>query len=167
MFNEETRWTPAYLLDSSIKPNNVDVLPNTPIDRVLFNDAKQVIGVLTADGKTIKCNEVLLTNGSLGVPAILQRSGIGPEQELKRLGIPIVVANDEVGHGVDHIEIPVTHALPPNSNANEEMTRGGPMAWPIVMFFDGEFMAHFGISPPPYNSGDEITATPNHMLVFS
>ena len=53
-------------MDDAMRPLNVDVMPNAPIDRVLFNEAKQVVGVLTAAGKTINCNEVILTNGSLG-----------------------------------------------------------------------------------------------------
>lgn len=139
------------------------MLTNTPIDRVLFDSDKRVTGVLTASGKTIHCKEVVLTSGSLGVPAILQRSGIGPEAVLKKLEIPVIVANDEVGHGVDHIEVAVTHTLLDLNG--KEMTRGGPMAWPIAMFFDGEFMAHFGVSPPPYTEQLEVTATPNHMYV--
>lgn len=151
------------MLHDYLRPKNVDILTNTPIDRVLFDNNKRVTGVLTASGTTIHCKEVVLTSGSLGVPAILQRSGIGPEDVLKKLAIPVIVANDEVGHGVDHIEVAVTHALPDLNG--EEMTRGGPMAWPIAMFFDGEFMAHFGVSPPPYTEQLEVTATPNHMYV--
>lgn len=111
--------------------------------------------------------EIVLTAGALGTPAILQRSGIGPRNHLQTLGIPVVIANDEVGHGVDHMEIPVTYEwirgdkfLEPDGGP----PRGGPMGWPIALFGSEEgesiFMAHFGISPPPYGGGD-VTATPN------
>ena len=44
-------------------------------------------------------------------PQVLIRSGIGPEQELKRLAIPPVWTNDDIGeHLQDHLEIYVQAA---------------------------------------------------------
>lgn len=107
-------------------------------------------------------SEVIVAAGSLNTPAILQRSGIGPKSVLDTLGIPVQVYNEHVGHGVDHTEIAVTYEWVPEwCEANGQIPRGGPMAWPIVMFLDDDIMVHFGISAPPYNSQNQITATPN------
>lgn len=110
-------------------------------------------------------DEIIITSGSLGSPALLQRSGIGPKKVLEHLHIPILIENDEVGHGVDHTEIAVSYKfLAPKWNEPDgKPPRGGPMAWPVVMFFGDDIMAHFGISPPPYGGSDEVTATPNCM----
>ena len=136
-------------------------------------------GVMTADKQYIgfgpssdeRMSEVILTAGSLGTPAILQRSGIGPKKLLDSLDIPVIVANDEVGHGVDHMEVPVMYEWLNQWNESDgKPPRGGPMAWPLAMFFDisdekekgkkRNIMVHFGISPPPYG-GNEVTGTPN------
>ena len=174
MFPDETRWTGAYLLDKSIKPSNLDVITNFFVDKVIFDDNKRAIGVLSSDKRHIEIydpdnSEVIIMAGSLGTPAILQRSGIGPSHHLKEMNIPVIVSNDEVGHGVDHIEVPVMYKWLEKWNEKDgTMPRGGPMAWPLAIFsklkdndgFERKIMCHFGISPPPYG-GNEVTATPN------
>jgi choline dehydrogenase-like flavoprotein len=168
MWPDETRWTSAYLLEDGVRPKNLDILTEYPVNKVIFDANKRAIGI--SGGKTPirldisdDASEVIVTAGSLGTPAILQRSGIGPRFVCDRLGITPIVINEEVGHGVDHTEIAVTYEwLPQWTEQNGKTPRGGPMAWPIVMFIDDGVMAHFGISPPPYG-GNEVTATPNCM----
>lgn len=115
----------------------------------------------------LKTGEVVLAVGSLGVPAILQRSGIGPSKHLEKLGIKTIVANDEVGHGVDHIETAVSYELPQKwMTENGKPPYGGPMDWPLLLFQDLDAednsdvfsMCHFGISPPPYLRSDVLAA---------
>lgn len=79
----------------------------------------------------------------------------------------MIVDNPEVGHGVDHMEVPVMYEWLEDWNEPDgTLPRGGPMAWPLVLFMkdadtlNERVMAHFGISPPPYG-GKEVTATPN------
>jgi choline dehydrogenase-like flavoprotein len=174
MYPDETRWTSAYLLHDKVRPKNLTVEAGVMVHRVVFKtDGKEevrAIGVEIEQNGTkrlIKGDGVVITAGAIGTPAILQRSGIGPIKVLEELGIPVVVANDEVGHGVDHMEVPVVYKWnnkyrqPPHN----ELPRGGPMGWPVALFpmLDQDstfFMAHLGISPPPYGGGD-VTATPN------
>ena len=195
MYPDELRWTCAYLLHDSIRPKNLTVLANTEIDKVLFNVSKysnfpdtydirmnQVLeykiitgtGVLTSNGKEIKLKndsdsgktrEIIIAAGSLGTPAILQRSGLGDSTVLNELGIPVIVDDKEIGHGVDHMEVPVMYSLLDKYLENSKLPRGGPMAWPIALFFktmdeSSGIMAHFGTSGPPY--GDNVViGTPN------
>lgn len=173
MFPDATRWTSAYLLHNSVRPKNLIVRSGIAANRILFResdkgDTIKAIGIETDQGEIIPAAHVVITAGSISTPAILQRSGIGPKKLLDELSIPIVIANDEVGHGVDHMEVPVVYKwnaayCQPNGN----VPLGGPMGWPIALFPttndsdpDSVFMAHFGISPPPYGGGD-VTATPN------
>jgi choline dehydrogenase len=48
------------------------------------------MGAVTAAGERIDADVVVLTAGAYFTPAILLRSGIGPESELTRHGIPVV-----------------------------------------------------------------------------
>lgn len=175
MYPDETRWTSALLVDSKTRPFNLDVVTNYSVDKVLFcrhtNKAIGIKGCDTSRNYYVENEgEIILTSGSIGTPAILQRSGIGPRKLLEKLDIDVLYDNNEVGHGVDHLEVPVQYELLSETelcknetellNTYNGVPRGGPMGWPIVMFMDKDVMAHVGISPPPYG-GNEVTITPN------
>ena len=49
-------------------------------------------GFVLADGRRVEAETVVLTAGAYFTPTILLRSGIGPEAELRRHGIPLAVA---------------------------------------------------------------------------
>jgi choline dehydrogenase-like flavoprotein len=178
MFPDESRWAGVFLLHPSICPKKLKIVTNSPVDRVLIetnNDIHSAIGVITNNGdtfKVIKTGEVVVTAGSLGTPAILQRSGMGSKHILDPLNIQIIKENDEIGHGVDHSEVAVMYSWL-NNVWGDNIPRGGPMAWPLALFFknsppsssssdtDADVMAHFGINAPPYYGGTEVTGTPN------
>ena len=60
--------------------------------------------VQTPAGQTvIEADTIVLASGAYGSPAILLRSGIGPADELRALGIDVVADVAGVGRGlVDH-----------------------------------------------------------------
>ena len=173
MFPDENRWTCAYLLHDSIRPKRLKIVKNWTVDKILFkkniDGSVSPISVISSENEYIDVKEggeVIITAGSLGTPAILQRSGIGPKKLLNDLKICPIVINEEVGHGVDHSEVPVSYEwLEKWKDENGNIPRGGPMAWPLALFFDDHdgksIMAHFGISPPPYEHCQEVTGTPN------
>jgi choline dehydrogenase len=83
------RWSAALAyLDPARRRANLVVSGDTLVDRVAF-DRSRVSGVVTGRGEPIEAETVILTAGAYFTPAILMRSGIGPEDELSRLGIPI------------------------------------------------------------------------------
>ncbi|KAI0122231.1 putative GMC oxidoreductase [Daldinia grandis] len=56
--------------------------------------------------------EVILSAGVFGSPQLLQASGVGPEDLLKELGIPVVANRPGVGENMqDHLYFGVTHAV--------------------------------------------------------
>jgi choline dehydrogenase-like flavoprotein len=70
----------------------VEIITNTSAKRVLIEDEtrdKVAMGVETVDGRIFRTSkEVILACGSYGTPKILLLSGIGPDTELSRHGIP-------------------------------------------------------------------------------
>jgi choline dehydrogenase len=85
--------------------DNLTIIPDTHIDRILFED-QRAIGVRAADGRLFRGREVIISGGAYCSPAILLRSGIGPAADLKELGIPVVADRPGVGaHLLDHPNI--------------------------------------------------------------
>jgi len=79
----------TYLTDQVQKRTNLTIIGNAITNKVLF-DGAEAYGVQLADGRTFNADEVILSAGTYGTPAILMRSGIGPKQELASLDIPVV-----------------------------------------------------------------------------
>ena len=87
---------------------NLTIMDKTTVLRVLFN-GKHAIGieVRREDGtiEQIKGGEVILSSGSINTPAILWRSGVGPREDLKKLGVPLVHELQGVGGNlIDHAQ---------------------------------------------------------------
>jgi len=89
---EGTRWNAAFAyLDAARSRPNLSVLADAPVDRLVL-DGTRAEGVLTAAGERIDAGAVVLAAGAYFTPAILLRSGVGPEDELSRHSIPVVQA---------------------------------------------------------------------------
>lgn len=92
------------------KPN-LTVLTNTLVSRVLFK-GKRVVGVeVLRNGQKLKftaANEIILSLGAVNTPKVLMQSGVGPEEELRRHGIPVVQHLPGVGaNHQDHVSFAV------------------------------------------------------------
>jgi choline dehydrogenase len=82
--------------------SNLDIVADVEIDRVVVENGAAT-GVRAVDGRIFAGRTVVLTAGAYGSPAILMRSGIGPAQYLRELGIAIVRDLPGVGeHLLDH-----------------------------------------------------------------
>jgi choline dehydrogenase len=101
----------AYLHPARRRPN-LRVISRAYATRILF-DGRKAVGVeYTRNGKVERAfgaREVIVSTGSVNSPHLLQHSGIGPVDELKRHGIAIVHEQKNVGRnlqdhlGLDHI----------------------------------------------------------------
>jgi alcohol oxidase len=92
------------------KHPNLTVLVEHQVVRVLFDDEKRVVGVefqtnpalQPEAGSTVQHvkvrNTVVLSAGACGTPLIMERSGLGDENTLKRARIPHVENLPGVGH---------------------------------------------------------------------
>ncbi|XP_022184097.2 glucose dehydrogenase [FAD, quinone]-like [Nilaparvata lugens] len=86
------------------KRSNLHVMKNAFVTKVLINRNKQVYGVqVSKNGRLfiIKSkNEVILSAGSINSPQLLMLSGIGPKDQLQKLGIESV-QNLRVGENLE------------------------------------------------------------------
>jgi choline dehydrogenase-like flavoprotein len=91
----------AYLAPGSL-PANLHIRPDTQVAS-LGVDGARVVGVRLLDGSLLAADRVVLCAGVYGSPAILLRSGIGPAEELRGLGIDRVADLPGVGANLaDH-----------------------------------------------------------------
>jgi choline dehydrogenase len=106
----------AYLHPIMGKRKNLEVRTRTFVTRIVFDGAR-AIGVEVARGRggrggseRIDVGEVILAGGAINSPHLLLLAGIGPADELRGLGIPILADRPGVGrHLQDHLEVYVQH----------------------------------------------------------
>lgn len=108
---------------------NVTILADAQVDRVLL-DGTRVLGVRTVDGREISGSEVVLCAGAYGSPAILLRSGIGPAEHLREVGIPVALELPGVGeHLQDHPAVTMPGPFP----IREEFLPGQVVHCPVMI----------------------------------
>ena len=97
----------AYLHPAIERPN-LTVMPYMHVTRVLFEGGRAVGVEATQLGQTQQLRaerEVIVSAGAFGSPQLLKLSGIGPGEELSRLGIPVRQDLAGVGENLhDHID---------------------------------------------------------------
>ena len=92
-------------LDQARHRLNLTVRSNVTARRVLF-DGKRAVGVEAESGGeifTIEADEIIVSSGAIASPQLLMLSGIGPAEQLNRLGIAVVQDLPGVGQNLrDH-----------------------------------------------------------------
>jgi choline dehydrogenase len=84
------RWNAAFAyLDRARERPNLTIADRTLVDRLVV-DGSHAVGVVSADGRRFEAETIVVAAGAYFSPAILCRSGIGPERELLRHGIRTV-----------------------------------------------------------------------------
>ena len=96
----------AYLPPSVLKRPNLTVAVTTTVEKVLFDESgsePRAIGVEVSKSPVspkycVRANrEVILCGGTVATPHILLVSGIGPREELSKVGIKVVKDLSQVG----------------------------------------------------------------------
>jgi choline dehydrogenase len=85
-----TRWNAALAyLDAARGRPNLTIRQGTVVDRVTFSGTRATGARVLAGGtaEAIEAGAVIVSCGAYGSPAVLQRSGIGPEQLLRAHGV--------------------------------------------------------------------------------
>jgi choline dehydrogenase-like flavoprotein len=117
----------AYLTPN-LSRANLQVLTHAVSAKVLF-EGRRACGVSYYQGEQLKevraRREVILASGAFGSPQLLQLSGIGAGEELKKLGIPVVNELPGVGRNLqDHIDYVQTWRVPSNTETVGVSLRG-------------------------------------------
>jgi choline dehydrogenase-like flavoprotein len=124
-------------LRPAMKRQNLEVITKARVRRLLF-DAKRAIGVEFERGGVVDRaevdREVILSAGAVNSPHILQLSGVGAPEHLKRIGIPVHHALPGVGRNLqDHFIARVSYPVIGISTINER-SRGIALAGEILRY---------------------------------
>jgi choline dehydrogenase len=99
----------SYLAPARHRPN-LTIRSRSEVHRVLF-EGTTAVGVEVATGgqlEQIRGRHVTLSAGALNTPALLLRSGVGDPEQLRALGIPVVLDSPGVGGNlIEHQQITV------------------------------------------------------------
>ncbi len=122
------RWrssTANAFLRPARKRENLSIKTNALVTRVLF-EGQRATGIEWIENNSIKSAaaeaEVILSCGALQSPQILQLSGIGPADHLKKYGIPIVVDSPGVGENLqDHYQMRTIVRLKNKTSLNKQI----------------------------------------------
>jgi choline dehydrogenase len=97
----------AYLHPVLDRPN-LTLMTRGQVNKVIF-DGNRAVGVEVRKGRktsTINGTEIVLCGGAFNSPQLLQLSGVGDQDHLKSLGIPVVAHLPGVGENLqDHLEV--------------------------------------------------------------
>ncbi|ERI14493.1 hypothetical protein O206_21615 [Ochrobactrum sp. EGD-AQ16] len=125
----------AYLSDEVRRRPNLKIMTGFTAVKIIF-DGRKAIGAIVrgtaqnTDEITLVGNEVIVSSGAIHSPALLLRSGIGPGQHLKSLGIPIIHALVGVGQNLmEHPSIAVASYLPPAARNRNTLEHHEQAIW--------------------------------------
>jgi len=115
------RWNAAFAyLDPVRDRNHLTIAGGVLADRLLIRGARvEAVRVIrNGQAATIKTGRVVLTAGTYGSPGILIRSGVGPEAEVRALGVGPVLDLPGVGRNLhDHPLVGLVYAGTPELEA--------------------------------------------------
>jgi choline dehydrogenase len=84
------------------RPSNLTIRSDAPVASVIV-DRGRAMGVRLADGTPLHAGWVVLAAGTYGSPPILMRSGIGPAEHLREVGVDVRLDLPGVGSNLaDH-----------------------------------------------------------------
>ena len=109
----------AYLTPEVRRRPNLKILTGHAATRLLLEGTRALGAEVETEGGrrfSIAARRVVLAAGAIHSPALLLRAGIGPAEELRALGIPVVADRRGVGRNLmEHPSIAVATWLPPGA----------------------------------------------------
>lgn len=119
------RWSAsfAYLRPIQAQRPNLTIMSTALVSKVVFRGGKaygvDVVAKQGAEPETIHAEqEVILCAGAVQSPQILQLSGIGPADEIRKHGVTSVVDSKNVGANLqDHLDVTVIHEMTQKESA--------------------------------------------------
>jgi choline dehydrogenase len=110
------RWNAAKAFLHPVKGReNLRVLTHALVERIEFSGRRAVGVACVHEGRRLRVGvrrELILAAGAIGSPQLLQVSGVGPAERLRRLGIPVVLDLPGVGENLqDHLQLRMIYRL--------------------------------------------------------
>ena len=118
------RWSAARaFLKPALHRANLRLETGCLVEGVVF-DGRRAVGVRWRQGgqeRLTRCRgEVILAAGSIGSPQIMLLSGVGPAQQLREQGIPVVLDRPGVGANLqDHLQLRLIYKVDGITTLNE------------------------------------------------
>jgi choline dehydrogenase len=114
----------GYLRPARARPN-LEVRTGAQAARILFEGGKAV-GVEYRQGRELRvaraAREVVLAAGAVQTPQLLQLSGVGPAELLRRFGIPVVADLPGVGENLqDHLQLRLMYKVAKPITTNDDL----------------------------------------------
>jgi alcohol oxidase len=127
----------AYIHATRAKHSNLYLACNTKVDKVIIEDGRAVavqtvpmkpIDPVNPKGRTYKARkQIVVSGGTLSSPLILQRSGIGDPEKLKKAGVQPIVNLPGVGLNFqDHYLTFSVFRAKPGTESFDDFARGDP-----------------------------------------
>ncbi|WP_231639098.1 GMC family oxidoreductase [Sphingomonas profundi] len=111
-------------LDPVRHRRNLTIVTEAPVDKVRFEGTRAVAVETVEKGvrRTYRAaREIVLSAGAIMSPAILHRSGVGPEAHLRAIGVPVVRHSPGVGGNMrEHVLLFLQHHLTVDWSQNRE-----------------------------------------------
>jgi choline dehydrogenase len=110
-------------LSPARKRPNVQVVTGAVAERIVFENNRAVGVEALVNGKPVRfdcAGEIIISAGALESPLLLQRSGIGPSEALRKAGVePLVDAPDVGGRMREHLAFAMPHRLKADIGTNK------------------------------------------------
>ncbi|HYX51056.1 MAG TPA: GMC oxidoreductase, partial [Ktedonobacteraceae bacterium] len=144
----------AYIHPVLKSAQNLTVLTDVCVDKVLIDESKNAYAVETDTTTLLANKEIILACGTFDTPKLLLLSGIGLGQHLQDMGIPMIVELPGVGeHLIDHPEGVI------NWETNQPLSDDTTQYWEVGLFTKvlasspiPDLMFHFGLVPFDLNT---------------
>src|SRR6266480_4915636 len=162
-------------LHPALKRPNLQLVTHALVRRVVFEGKRAVAVEFSRNGPGGNIErgeaerEVILSAGAVGSPHILQLSGVGDPEHLRKIGVPVVHALPGVGKNMqDHYTARVSYPVVGAQTANER-SRGLPLAGEVMRWlFTGKGMLTY--SPSIIAASVKVldeSATPDVQVTFA
>ncbi|KAJ5902534.1 hypothetical protein N7495_003062 [Penicillium taxi] len=127
----------AYVHSTRAKHSNLHLQCNTKVEKVIIEDGRAV-GVVTVPAKPLNGGDpirrifrarkqIIISGGTLSSPLILQRSGVGDPEKLRRAGVKPLVNLPGVGRNFqDHYLTFSVYRAKPEVETFDDFIRGDP-----------------------------------------
>ena len=129
-----TRFSAARaFLKPALTRGNVNLQTNCHVDKISVENgrAREITWTQNGERHTARARrEIILAGGAIGSVQVLLRSGIGPGEELRSLGIPVVMDRPGVGKNLqDHLQLRMVYKVSGVRTLNETYWNLFGRAW--------------------------------------